>query len=325
VSSQILWRDELKILAQPKLAAVFANRRFAQPAKPLRPRYNCCMPVRLIALDIDGTLLDSHWQVSEANRAAIAEAARRGIEVALVTGRRYDFALPVAQKIDSPLTMIVNNGALIRSKEGHTHLRHLLPRAIAAQVLRITAPWRDSAAVIFDRPSAEQVMLEPLKSEDSPRAAYYARNKEFIAFAMPLESCLTEDPIQVMFSGAVAPVREIEGTLRAAPFAPDFALAVTVYAKKDFSMIDVVHPTCSKGSSLAEWAALRGIAREEVLAIGDNHNDLEMLNFAGIPVVMANGVEELKVFGWHQTRSNDHDGVAAAIEHFALREAASCA
>src|SRR5438128_791941 len=89
------------------------------------------MAVRLIALDIDGTLLDSRWQVSEANRAAIAGATRRGIEVALVTGRRYDFAMPVAQKLDCPLTMIVNKGALIRSKEGRRHLRHLLPQSTA--------------------------------------------------------------------------------------------------------------------------------------------------------------------------------------------------
>lgn len=64
------------------------------------------------------------------------------------------------------------------------------------------------------------------------------------------------------------------------------------------------------------------MAREEVLAIGDNHNDLEMLDFAGIPVVMGNGVPELKERGWHVTRSNDECGVAAAIERFALREAA---
>jgi Cof subfamily protein (haloacid dehalogenase superfamily) len=283
------------------------------------------MPVRLIALDIDGTLLDSRWQISEANRAAIAEASKRGIEVALVTGRRYDFALPVAHKIESPLTMIVNNGALIRSKEGRTHVRHLLPRAIASQVLEVTQPWREAAAVVFDRPSAEQVMIEALNVDDSLRAGYYSRNKDFIAFANPLESCLTEDPIQVMFSGNISPIREAESALRAADFAKDFALAVTIYAKKDFAMIDVINPSCSKGSSLAEWAALRGIAREDVLAIGDNHNDLEMLNFAGIPVVMANCVAELKVFGWHETTSNDHDGVAAAIEHFALREAAPCA
>jgi Cof subfamily protein (haloacid dehalogenase superfamily) len=284
------------------------------------------MPVRLIALDIDGTLLDSRWQVSAANRVAIAEATRRGIEVALVTGRRYDFALPVAQKIDSPLTVIANNGALIRSNDGHTHVRHLLSRAIAAQVLKIAQPWRETAAVVFDRPRAEQVMIESLNSDDSPRASYYSRNKEFVAFANPLETCLTEDPIQVMYSGNIASVRQIESTLRAAPFTKEFALAVTIYAKKNFAMIDVINPACSKGSALAEWAAHCGIDRADVLAIGDNHNDLEMLNFAGIPVVMANCVDELKSFGWHQTRSNDDDGVAAAIELFALREAAtSCA
>jgi hydroxymethylpyrimidine pyrophosphatase-like HAD family hydrolase len=90
-------------------------------------------------------------------------------------------------------------------------------------------------------------------------------------------------------------------------------------------MIDVLNPKVTKGMALGEWAGLRGIRRQEVLAIGDNHNDLEMLQFAGIPVVMGNGVAELKRFGWHETSSNDEGGVAAAIERFALREAASCA
>ncbi len=282
------------------------------------------MAVRLIALDIDGTLLDSRWQVSEANRAAIAGATRRGIEVALVTGRRYDFAMPVAQKLDCPLTMIVNNGALIRSKEGRTHLRHLLPRETSERVLQLTKSWRDGAAVVFDRPRENQVMLEALDPDDSLRYAYYSRNKEFIGLAKPLESCLTEDPIQVMLSGNAAPMREAEAILRGARFAGEFALAVTTYESKDFAMIDVINPVCSKGSSLAEWAALRGVAREEVMAIGDNHNDLEMLSFAGIPVVMGNSVPELKAYGWHQTGTNDENGVALAIEQFALREAAPC-
>jgi Cof subfamily protein (haloacid dehalogenase superfamily) len=282
------------------------------------------MAVRLIALDIDGTLLDSRWQLPEANRAAIAEATRRGIEVALVTGRRYDFAMPVARQLDSPLTMIVNNGALIRSKEGRTHLRHLLPRSTAEQVLELTRPWREGAAVIFDRQLENQLMLEVLDPDDSMRYAYYSRNLDFIGLANPLESCLTEDPIQVMLSGKVEPMRKAEGALRGAPFAESFALAVTCYESKDFSMIDVINPVCSKGSSLAEWAGLRGFTREEVMAIGDNHNDLEMLSFAGIPVVMGNGVPALKTFGWHETGTNDENGVALAIEQFALREAAPC-
>ena len=283
------------------------------------------MPVRLIALDIDGTLLDSRWHLPEANRVAIAEANRRGIEVALVTGRRYDFAMPVAHQLDSKLTLIVSNGALIRSKEGRTHLRHLLPKQTAAQVLHLTTQWREGAAVIFDRQRENQLILESLDPDDSVRYAYYSRNLEFIGLARPLETCLTEDPIQVMLSGKIEAMQEAEARLRRAAFAAEFRLALTSYERKDFAMIDVIPPGCSKGSSLAEWAALRGIAREEILAIGDNHNDLEMLTFAGIPVVMGNGVPELKTYGWHETGTNDEGGVASAIEQFALREAASCA
>src|SRR5271169_3648552 len=107
------------------------------------------MAIKLIALDIDGTLLNSRWEVSAINRAAIAEATRRGIEVALVTGRRYDFALPVVQQIESPLTMIVNNGAMVRSRDGSTLLRHLLPKDTALRVLQATAPWRTCTSVVF--------------------------------------------------------------------------------------------------------------------------------------------------------------------------------
>jgi len=281
--------------------------------------------VRLIALDIDGTLLDSRWQLPEANRAAIAEATRRGIEVALVTGRRYDFAMPIARQLGCPLTMIVNNGALIRSAEGETQLRHLLARDIAGDVLQRTQPWRDGAAVIFDRPLENQIMLESLDPDDTMRYGYYSRNRQFIGFAKPLETCLVEDPIQVMFSGRVAALREAEAALRSNGYAARYSLAVTLYESRDFAMLDVINPVCSKGFALAEWAAARGLGRDEVMAIGDNHNDLEMLRFAGVPVVMGNSVPELKAFGWHETLSNDDSGVAAAIHRFALPEAAPCA
>jgi len=282
------------------------------------------MTVRLIALDIDGTLLNSRWEVSPANRAAIAEATRRRIEVVLVTGRRYDFALPVVQQIASPLTMIVNNGAMVRAKDGSTHLRHLLAKDTALRVLQATNPWRKCTSVVFDRPKANQVIVEKIDLEDGIRGMYYRRNREFLGEAAPLESCLSEDPIQVMISGPLTPMREVEKALRSVPFAREFALAVTVYEDKNFSMIDVIHPSVTKGSTLSEWAALRGVAREDILAIGDNHNDLEMLSFAGIPVVMGNGVPELKARGWHVTLSNDEDGVAAAIRQFALTEASEC-
>jgi Cof subfamily protein (haloacid dehalogenase superfamily) len=276
------------------------------------------MAVRFIALDIDGTLLDGACALPEANRRAVETAVAQGIEVALVTGRRFDFALPVAEQMACPLAMIVNNGALVKSKDGMTHLRRLLARETAHSVLRWTTEFRDGAAVVFDRPRANQVVYERIDWEDPQRKSYFARNREFIAQIAPLEDSLTEDPIQVMFTGQIEAMRQAEKSLRCAPGRDNFALAVTLYQDRDFGMVDVIRPNCSKGATLAEWTARRGFAREEVMAIGDNFNDREMLEFAGLPVVMGNGVPELKVFGWRQTLSNDDGGVAAAITEYAL-------
>ncbi len=274
--------------------------------------------VRLIALDIDGTLLDSTSQMPPANRRAIEAAAVNGIEIALVTGRRFDFALPIAQQIPCALTMIVNNGAVVKSKDGKTHLRRLLPHQTARAVLGLLPEHRADAAIVFDRVRENQVIYEKIDWEDPRRKAYFARNREFLANVCPLEDCLVEDPIQLMYSGSVAEMQQVASLLRDVPRALEFSLAMTFYDHRDFGMVDVIRLNCSKGSVLAEWTALRGFGREEVMAIGDNFNDREMLEFAGLPIVMANSVPELKTFGWRQTLSNDEGGVAAAIRQYAL-------
>ena len=276
------------------------------------------MAVRLIAVDIDGTLLDNKWEVPEANLKAIAEAVERGIEVALVTGRRFDFALPIARQIPCALTMVVNNGAVIKSKDGATVLRHLLPRAVARRVLEATREFRAGAAVVFDRPRENQIVYEQIDWEDPGRKSYFLRNKEYISQCSPLEECLTEDPIQVMYTGPVGRMREVESALRRLDGSGEYALAVTEYEARNFGLVDVIHPACSKGAALAELARMRGVGKEEVMAIGDNLNDREMLEFAGVAVVMGNSVPELRRLGWRETKSNDEGGVAEAIEKYVL-------
>jgi Cof subfamily protein (haloacid dehalogenase superfamily) len=279
------------------------------------------MPVRLIALDIDGTLLDERSQLPAINRNAVAEAAARGIEIALVTGRRYDFATPIARQFPCPLTMIVNNGALVKSSAGETHFVNLLPSGIAARVLDEAAAFRELASVCFNRPRESQVIYEKIDWDDPLRGGYFARNREYLAEMSPLRDCLTEDPIQVMFTGYANQVREVETFLSGLPFAEEYSLAMTVYDKRDFGLVDVIAAGCSKGATLAEWVRRRGWSREDVMAIGDNLNDMEMLQFAGLPVVMGNSVPELKTLGWRETLSNDQGGVAAAIERYAFGDA----
>jgi Cof subfamily protein (haloacid dehalogenase superfamily) len=276
------------------------------------------MPVRMIAMDVDGTLLDSRHELPAANREAIEEAAARGIEMVLVTGRRFDFARPIAENFGCELTLVVNNGALIKSKSGHTHLRNLLPRELAREVLGATREFRSGTAVVFDRARERQVIFERVFWDDPVSSGYYQRNREFIAECAPLENCLEEDPIQVMFTGSVARMRAALAALEAMPRARDFALALAEYEARDFSILDVIRQGCSKGAALAEWTRRRGVARGDVMAIGDNWNDRDMLEFAGLPVVMGNCIAELKTRGWAMTQTNDESGVAAAIRKYAL-------
>jgi len=96
-------------------------------------------------------------------------------------------------------------------------------------------------------------------------------------------------------------------------------VSLTEYVDRDFSLVDVTSPIATKGRALESCARGLGLAREQVMAIGDNYNDLEMLEFAGTPVVMGNAVDPLKTRGFHQTGGQDEAGVAEAIHRLVLR------
>jgi hypothetical protein len=138
-----------------------------------------------------------------------------------------------------------------------------------------------------------------------------------IAQSVPLEDALTEDPIQVMFNGGVDEMRPLYETLRRE--LSDVSVSLTEYKHRDFSLVDVTAPNATKGSALAWRAQQLGLTRSEVMAIGDNFNDLEMLEFAGIPVVMGNAVAGLKDRGWYVTGDQNEAGLAEAIVRFALQ------
>ena len=276
------------------------------------------MPIRLVAIDIDGTLLDSRWQLPERNRRAIADAVARGVEVAIVTGRRHDFARPVFDRLGCAVTAITANGAMLRTADGATALRHLLPRETARTILQAAPEHRDGAGLIFDREREGQVVVERIDWAHPSRRGYAERNREYLIEIEPLEAALTDDPIQVFFNGGVGPMRALIDDLRARADAGSFTVATTQYEARDFAMVDVLAPGCTKGATLAEWARRRGYGRPEILAIGDNLNDLEMLEAAGFPVVMGNAVPELLARGWTVTATADEAGVADAIERFVL-------
>ena len=187
--------------------------------------------------------------------------------------------------------------------------------------------YRDATALVFDRDADRQVVFETMDWDHPGRRKYWSRNNSHIAQSVPLEDALTEDPIQVMFNGSVDLMRPLAELLRrdarvhAASEGEilEYSVLMTEYVHRDFTLVDVTAPDATKGHALAWRAEQMGLAREEVMAVGDNFNDLEMLEYAGTSVVMGNSVEELKGRGWHVTGHQNEAGVAQAIEKFALR------
>ena len=271
-------------------------------------------PIRLLALDIDGTLLDPQFKITAENLSALRAAHAAGVEIVLATGRRHDYALPVAQEIGVPCWLVSSNGALVRSSTGETFYSDLLPARTAARLIRHMDDFRGHAVLTFDRKGNNALILERFDELNQSISRWLQVNSPFIQYASPLEAALVEDPIQAMYCGRVARMEEAQKRLVQAEFLGEISILKTQYDHRDLCILDVLNGGCSKGNALRRWAEKHSIPREQIMAIGDNFNDLEMLEFAGVAVVMGNASHELKQSGWKVTASNAENGVAKAIK-----------
>lgn len=274
--------------------------------------------IRLLALDIDGTLTDPSFQVPARNIAALRAAHEAGIEIILATGRRHDYALPIAKELGFPVWLISSNGALIRSCVSETFFTNHLPARTALELIQYMNEFRGHAVLTFDRPANvpgnDSLVLESADELNRTVSRWLEVNRPYIKFVSPLEDALTEDPLQAMYCGRVALMELLQKRLSQADFLDKITIMRTQYDQRDLCILDILNRECSKGHALKRWAAERGISREQIMAIGDNHNDLEMLEFAGVAVVMENASNELKQNGWMVTGSNAESGVAQAVE-----------
>lgn len=276
-------------------------------------------PIRLIAVDIDGTLLNSQFRISDQDLQALRQANQQGIEVILVTGRRHAFALPIAQQLGFDLWLISSNGAVTRSLLGEAFHRDLLPVGTCRELCHAMQQFRGNTVVTFDKESKGALVLERMDELTSSIRHWLEKNMQYIEFVVPIENALIADPVQAMFCGTISRMQAAMRTLEAHQIKDRITVVRTEYPARDLCIVDVLNRDCSKGHALKRWTDYRGITREQVMAIGDNFNDLEMLAFAGAPFIMGNASEELKSRGWPVTCSNDENGVAAAIEQVLSR------
>jgi HAD-superfamily hydrolase, subfamily IIB len=285
------------------------------------------MPIRLLALDLDGTLLNSRGELSERNRRAIADARAAGVRVAVVTGRRFRDARPLALELGLDVPVISHNGALTKhARTLETVNATLLPLEAAREVLRVGRE-ESMDAMVSDDPHGKGLLIYDHISEGNyALAKYIAWSRrihgeeavEAVRRVPSLEEYLDHAPVHISFSGQCATMKSLRERLTA-EIGDAIRVLSTEYPRQDFTLLDILNPAASKGAGVDAAAREYGLTREEVMAVGDNFNDLEMLHYAGTGILMGNADAALReLVNFHVTATNDEDGVAVAIEKFIL-------
>ncbi len=272
--------------------------------------------IKLLALDIDGTLLTPEGELTTRNRVAIERARQSGVTVVLVTGRRFGSAraLMLEKQLDLPL--VSHNGALTKDIETLRTLDyHPLDQETACQIVHFGRRYGVDQLCCDDPHGHGKLIIEGISETNLALRRYLDRYREAVVEVDDLLAYLDHSPIQLMFSGPCDPMDHFADRL-AEQLGDRIQLFKTRYRAANLTILDALSPTASKGGSLAAIARQKGIDRSEVMAVGDNHNDLTMLRFAGTGVVMANAEEELRRMEFPVTASNEEDGVAVAIEKY---------
>lgn len=296
--------------------------------------------MRLIAVDMDGTLVGPDGRVSERNLAAVRAAEAAGVEVVVATGRRHSYAMRVLRGIGwrEESTLISSNGTVTRTVGARLMERTLMPAATARWLCGHVDEFRNALVMTFDKVRADgddergALVVEELAELHASIGRWMEVNEPYIRHVVPMEEALVSDsPIQMMLCGTVERMRRAEARLLEHPAVEAVGMGVrreaavvevslhrTEYPARDLSIVDILPAGCSKGSALLRLAAARGVRPEEIVAIGDNWNDVPMLEVAGRAVLMENAPEDLKVVarerGWLVAGRFDADGVAEAIE-----------
>ncbi len=265
------------------------------------------MTIKLVALDLDDTLLDNTQTVSPRTKKAIIQAVAQGVTVTLATGRMYSSAVPYARQLGLDVPIITYNGGLIRSSLSEETLFH---QPIDSGVTsRVMALFRERGWYI-------QSYLEDVLyvRELDENAKLYERVSGIKA--VPVGDRLYSLPGVPTKLLAMAKPEKLQQIYEIVQDAFGDDLYIT-FSKPTY--LEMTHPTVNKGRALEFLAARLNISREEVMAVGDSNNDLDMLKYAGWGVAMGNASEKVRAAAQAVTSGNDADGVAEAIEKFVLR------
>ncbi len=287
--------------------------------------------IKLLALDLDGTTLNSRGEIPDANRVAIRAVEAAGVLVTIATGRRFRDAQPVGIDLGLNAPLITHNGGLLKYADTEETVHcSLLTTETSLEVVRVGKEFGGDALVSTDPHGLGTLLYDRISDYNIPLKKYLRWSEGLhgdeigrtgVAHVPSLEDVLAaHEIVHISFSGCCEPMRELEATLKD-EFGKGVTILATIYPSLDFTLLDILPPDASKGHGVAKLAEINGFTAENVMAMGDNFNDLEMLEWAGTAVVMGNADAKLRGMpNFYTTLSNNEGGVAAALERFILNQ-----
>jgi Cof subfamily protein (haloacid dehalogenase superfamily) len=267
--------------------------------------------IRLVAIDLDDTLLRSDLTISERTVAVLRQVRARGVVVTLSTGRMFSSARPFAERLEFDVPLITYGGALVKNAgTGEVLYNRPLEPEVARLVIRFARERKVQLNFYLLNGDDDELYAELI----TPWGESYGRFSQVPFRQVPDLEALLEDgnPLKLLLiddepaaDRCLLELRELLGER-------------VHLAKSKPRFVEVDHPEATKGRALQELAAWMQVDRSQILAVGDNYNDIEMLKFAGLGIAVANAPPEVQRLAGHVTASNDQDGVAQALERFVL-------
>lgn len=264
--------------------------------------------IRLVASDLDGTLLNQEWKISPANIRAIRQAVAKGTRVTLATGRMAAATRGYARELGLDVPLITYHGALVeQALSGEILYRKVVDRELAAEIVEYLLQ-RDIHTQIFIK---DRVFTR--KTNDY--SEYYGRMAGVPVEEADIYKLIEKEPEgleKILCIGDDDLLNRVEEELK------KVYSGRLHFTSSNINFFDMTHPEVNKGSALRALAEGWGIDAREVMAVGDSLNDKEMLIYAGLSVAMANAHPEIRKIADYITASNLEDGVAKAIEKYVL-------
>ncbi len=265
------------------------------------------MCIKLIAMDLDGTLLNSDKLISPRNLSAIQAAKEKGVGVTIATGRMFLSAAYFGRQIGANVPLVCCNGSMVQALEGDRPIfvRHIEETAVQELLMLCHERGWYAQWYIGKQVYAEKFLPEYFYAYRTVKDfSIQETGTDFLSYTKSVIQCVIRDK-----DGRIPEV--------VAEIGPRFANRIEPQQNTGFS-VDLTPPGINKAVGIEALMNHLGITKEEVMVCGDADNDLAMLDFAGTSVVPANGQPEARALASYLTASNDEDGIAQAIEDLVL-------